>query len=87
MKMVEVEWLDSVVLWDGAWAVREDIEAEIDAPTMTQRTVGYVLRRDKLALVLAQSMQMDDDCSEDRRRFAGVLLIPAKAVLSVNPVS
>jgi len=78
---VEVDWLDSVTLYDGGWIPREEIEPLIVEGTMHQRSVGYVLHRGPLAVVIAQHMQMDEDTDVERQRFGGVVIIPASAVI------
>jgi hypothetical protein len=78
---VEVDWLDSVTLYDGGWIPREEITPLIVDGTMHQRSVGYLLHRGPDAFVIAQHMQMDDDTDESRQRFGGVVIIPASAVI------
>lgn len=81
--MIEVDWLDSVTLFSGGWATREEFEETFAEQTvMTQRSIGYVLGRDKRGLMLAQCVQLDTECEEPHRRFSGVQIIPAKAILS-----
>lgn len=83
LTLIEVDWLDSVSLFQSGWATREEFdEAFTEDTVMSQRSVGYVLGRSRRALMIAQSVQLDEECEEPRRRFAGVQIIPAKAILS-----
>jgi hypothetical protein len=54
LRRVEVEWVDSVNA--GGWHVPHEAEAFCDDPGPILYTLGYVERRTKKYLILAQSI-------------------------------
>ena len=80
MRMVQVKWLDSMTLQYGEWADREDHESSMIVDEMTHHSCGYLFSESDEALILAHSVYEDPDTD----RAAGAVLIPRRAVLSID---
>ena len=77
--IVEVEWEDSKG-WPG-WTHIEDVLAEASkACSLTQYTVGYLIRRDRRYIVVAGS-QADTESSDTAN---GSMQIPRSAIRSLR---
>lgn len=79
MRMVQVKWLDSMMLNYGEWADREDHESAMYVEEMTHHSCGYLFSESDEALIVAHSVYENPDTD----RAAGAVVIPRRAVLSI----
>ena len=77
MKYVLVRWVDSTA--GHGWRSREEAAAWINKPGNEQASVGFVVSRTKLSIVIAQSIQLSSNGN-----VAELLEIPSSAILSVK---
>jgi hypothetical protein len=68
--MIRVTWFDSQQTGDGGWTSREDVCNCVLHPVTT---VGYLIHRDEIRLVLAQSIGSGDN-------IQGVMVIPVFSI-------
>lgn len=80
MRLVEVEWVDSMMLNYGEWGDREDHEAAFDA--MTHRSCGYLFSENDKGIILALTVYEQE--GDLPARAAGAMLIPRGAILSTK---
>lgn len=80
MRMVQVKWLDSMTLQYGEWADRDDHEAAMTLEEMAHHSCGYLFSEGEEALILAHTVYEN----EETDRAAGAVLIPRRAVLSID---
>lgn len=73
--VVEILWLDSAQLDEGAWITRNRIEQA--AADLFQRTVGYLVFDGPDVLVVARSVS---DWTDSEEKLEGVLVIPRACI-------
>lgn len=76
MRIVEVEWLDSVS--EGRWHPKDDAIREATRDVMLHRSVGYLVHETDELILLAGSR------GEDGANVADTMQIPRVAVLQVR---
>lgn len=74
--LVEVRWLDSAQLDNGAWIDRARIDEAVD--DLEQRSAGYLVAETATSIVLARSLSEWRDSDE---KLEGVLAIPVVCVV------
>ena len=80
MRMVQVKWLDSMMLNYGEWDDRSEHEAAMSLEEMTHHSCGYLFSESDEALIVAHSVYENPDTA----RAAGAVVIPRRAVLSID---
>jgi hypothetical protein len=74
--LVQVEWIDSLMLDHGEWMDVSDTEEAMTADSMKHHTVGFIIREVEDAIAVASSV------NEDGNRACGVVVIPKSAIRS-----
>lgn len=80
MKLVEVEWIDS--MGESGWQPAEDARRQATEDAMRHRSVGYVLADKDHSLLIAQSC--GDSGDDDTRLVGHTLQIPRSAIAHVR---
>ena len=75
MKRVEVRWVDSMVLENGTWQTREELEKAFGK--MEHRSCGFLYAEREEAIILALSIYEPTGAAQ------GATLIPRVAIRSV----
>lgn len=70
---VEIEWVDSLILADGAWS--HSTSLKVPESAFLHRTAGILLRWNKRYAVVASSTNLDGT------RAAGAIAIPRIAIV------
>jgi hypothetical protein len=78
LKLLEVVWVDSMVLNDGGWDSREGHESAYEE--MEHVSSGYLFSEDQRAIIICSSYYPEGD------RAAGALLIPRSAIVTMREV-
>jgi hypothetical protein len=76
LRRVEVRWVDSMILENGAWSQRSDLEETFSK--MEHRSCGYLYAEREEAIILAVSVYEPTDAAQ------GATLIPRVAILEVR---
>lgn len=80
MRLVEVEWLDSMS--EGGWMRADEARRRATVDAMAHRTVGYVIDENDHSLLLAMGRSNEGD--EDSRLVHDTMQIPRVAILTVR---
>lgn len=80
MKLVEVEWVDS--MGEGGWARADEARRRATLETLIHRTVGYVIDESEHSLLLAMGRSNEGD--EDSRLVHDTMQIPRVAILTIR---
>lgn len=75
--IVEVEWVDSMILDHGEWLDADDVDEAMTLEGMTHRTVGYQVKENDHSILVASSRGQND-------RIQGAIVIPKTAILTIG---
>lgn len=78
MKKVEVIWND-IISWSG-WKSEQVAVDFTDYDDMAHKSIGYLVKQNKMAVVLCQSYSLDNDIG----KMGELLKIPKKAIISIK---
>jgi len=82
-ELVEILWVDSLVINHGEWCDWEETDDCLNKDSMLHRSAGYVIKESDDALVMALSINYDQSSVEEDsdRRYACTCVIPKRAIL------
>lgn len=80
--VVEVTWLDSVMLQHGEWMDIDELRDNLDEGQLLHKTVGYLLGESEVAIALGHSINAQDDIPTNR--VAGGMVIPKSAIKNIE---
>lgn len=78
LKMIEVVWVDSMVLNDGMWDRREEYEKALEPKNMKHYSCGFLYAENDDALLLAGSYYPPTGAA------CSVALIPKVAIICIT---
>lgn len=77
--VVEITWIDSVVLEHGEWMDIAEILESLQKPALLHKTVGYLICENDVAIAIGQSINAQYDAPSSR--VSGAMVIPNSAIL------
>lgn len=80
--IVEVVWLDSLILNHGEWMDLDDLLADLKEESMVHNTVGYLLADTDVAIAIGLSINAQYDMPTNR--VSGGMIIPKSAIKSMT---
>jgi hypothetical protein len=75
--IVEVEWVDSMILDHGEWLDSDDVDDAMSKEGMTHKTVGYQIKENDHSILVASSVGQSD-------RIQGAIVIPKVSILTIG---
>jgi hypothetical protein len=78
--IIEVKWIDSLVLEHGEWMDRDNLD--LSNENMLHSSVGYLVAESDVAICLASSH--NDQPHEPINRISGGVVIPKVAITNTN---
>lgn len=79
--IVEVEWVDSMILNHGEWMDLDEVDESLSEKSMYHKSVGYLARESDVAIAVCISINAQDDMQS--RRISGGMVIPKAAIKSM----
>jgi len=87
MIILEVKWVDSVILDSGSWIDSDEIaKVLLDDTALHHRTVGFKIAESDEILIIAGSHNYDQK-EQSEHRYCGVVVIPKVAILDKNVIA
>jgi len=81
-EMVKVVWVDSCFIGCGVWLTESELLDSYAGKDELVQTVGYLILQDEDAIVIACSIGLGTETSENT--YAGALMIPRKNIVSLE---
>lgn len=78
MKIVEIIWIDSLMLNSGEWIDTAEALESMKFENMRHKTVGYLVAQNEYAVCIATSV--NDMETEKGTRASGCTVIPLSAI-------
>jgi hypothetical protein len=86
LTLLEVTWLDAGVVGLGEWLTREQVDADATPGNFINHTVGWLVREDETAIVIAAQLapkKDEKDCEFDLCMFIPKVLIKKRRVIKL----
>lgn len=84
LPLLYLEWLDAGVITQGDWLTANEVEDEAKAEHFINKTVGWLLKEDEAAIVIAAQIATDHEKPNyDLVMFIPKALIRKRKVLKV----